>query len=86
MKRHTASCAHAKELSKLRSQFFARRRKRDIQMKVRSTTQRRCRTVNPFCISTVFGCSSGDLEERGEMFAAVLKQTKALLLQTIMGQ
>ena len=29
MKRHVASCAHAKELSKLRLQSFAKRRQRD---------------------------------------------------------
>ena len=47
MKRHATSCVYANELSKLRSQTFARRRQRDIQAKARSTTQRWYRTVNP---------------------------------------
>ena len=47
MKRHPASFTQARELARVRSTSFARRRQRPIHANVRSTTQRRDKTVNP---------------------------------------
>ena len=47
MNRHPASFTQAKELATVLSTSLARRRQRPIHAKVRSTTQRRDKTVNP---------------------------------------
>ena len=56
-KRQAANRHQASELSRLRSQSLDSRRQRDIQANVRSTTQRRQRTVNPL-ISLGFSTTS----------------------------
>ena len=47
MNRHPASFTQARELATVLSTSLARRRQRPIHAKVRSTTQRRDKTVNP---------------------------------------